>query len=107
MRLAVADDALMWLDQRSQREAICRRASCYPQHSDFMVKCFGERRIEPLAPRIAIISGIDLIGIGYRLHHLGMHRCRIVGEKTHERRLMQNADGRQAIMRENGAGSRE
>ena len=84
MGFTVANDALMRLNQRGKREAVGTCPRCHPKHRDIAAEHSGECGIEPRAPLVPIICGVDMVGIGHGLHDSGVHRGGIVREETHE-----------------------
>ena len=54
------------------------------KRADLGLEQVGESAVEPLAPRVAVIGGVEPVGGGDRLDHLGVRGRRIVGEEAHD-----------------------
>jgi hypothetical protein len=88
MGMAVADDRAERRAQRRQGERIGRRPGRHPQGGDIGLEQLREGLVEPGAPAIAVIGGVEAVGLGERGHRLRAGGRGIVGEKAHARPLI-------------------
>ena len=87
VRVAVAQDRTLGRTHRRQREAVGRRPGRHPQRAHRGSKQVGEGAVEPLAPSVAVIGGIEPVGRRQRREHGGVASSGVVGEEAHRRRM--------------------
>ena len=83
MGVAVADDAAVGRAERGEREAFAAVPVATQSAVDLGLEQLGEGAVEPRAPGVAVIGGVEPVGGGDRRHHLGAGGGRIVGEEAH------------------------
>jgi len=83
MGIFVAKHAAVRWAERGQSERVCSRSGRDPERLDLALEKLGKGLVQPPAPAVAVISGVEPVGLGDRRQCLRAGGRGIIGEKAH------------------------